>query len=68
MEVTHIKNKLIETGDEIWLEHTLRQSMFDALTNWQMINLLILLSRLTTGFCHFFSATQSRNTLTRTGV
>ena len=40
IDVTHIKNKLIETGDEIWLEHTLRQSIFDAHKHTQTIELM----------------------------
>lgn len=40
IDVTHIENKLIETGDEIWLEHTLRQSMFDAHKHTQTIELM----------------------------
>ena len=40
IDVTHIKNKLIETGDEIWLEHTLRQSIFDVHKHTQTIELM----------------------------
>jgi hypothetical protein len=40
MNVTQIKNKLIETGDEIWLEHTLKQSVFDAHKHTQTIELM----------------------------
>jgi hypothetical protein len=32
INVTTIKNKLIELGEEIWLEHTLRQRIFDVHT------------------------------------
>ena len=40
IDVTNIKNKLIQTRDEIWLEHTLRQSMFDAHKHTQTIELM----------------------------
>lgn len=40
IDVTQIKNKLIETGEEIWLEHTLRQTIFDAHKHTQTIELM----------------------------
>lgn len=40
IDVTQIKNKLIETGENIWLEHTLRQSIFDAHKHTQTIELM----------------------------
>ncbi len=39
-DVTQIKDKLIETGEEIWLKHTLRQQIFDAHKHTQTVELI----------------------------
>jgi quercetin dioxygenase-like cupin family protein len=40
IDITQIKNKLIELGEEIWLEHTLRQNIFDAHKDTQTVELM----------------------------
>ena len=39
-DVTQIKDKLIEMGEEIWLKHTLRQQIFDAHKHTQTVELI----------------------------
>jgi quercetin dioxygenase-like cupin family protein len=39
-DITNIKNKLIEINEEIWLEHTLRQTIFEAHKSTQTIELM----------------------------
>jgi quercetin dioxygenase-like cupin family protein len=40
IDVSSIKNKLIETKEDIWLEHTLRQTQFKAHSETQTIELM----------------------------